>query len=115
MPKPTYEGHEQQRINAGRLKHFRQNASMPRSWEMSPCEMFDCPHCGAVYAVRYTQLPIRDSDSVYCEICHQKMMQWHATARPSYTLITSDFRRQRPFSYRLIQLGRGYGQHRCLE
>jgi hypothetical protein len=23
MPKPTYEGHEQQRINAGRLKHFR--------------------------------------------------------------------------------------------
>jgi hypothetical protein len=23
MPKPTYEGHEQQRINAGRLKHIR--------------------------------------------------------------------------------------------
>ena len=82
---------------------------------MSPCEMFDCPHCGAVYAVRYTQLPIRDSDSVYCEICYQKMMQWHSTARPSYTssnsleTLTSDFRRQRPFSYRWIQLGRGYG------
>jgi len=64
-----------------------QNASMPRSWGMSPCETFACPHCGAVYAVRYTQLPVRDSDSVYCEICHQKMMQWHSTARPSYTLI----------------------------
>jgi hypothetical protein len=49
-----------------------QNASMPRSWKMSPCEMFDCPHCGAVYALRYTQLPVRDSDSVYCEICRQK-------------------------------------------
>jgi hypothetical protein len=36
-----------------------QNASMPRSWKMSPCEMFDCPHCGAVYALRYTQLPVR--------------------------------------------------------
>ena len=23
-----------------------QNASMPRSWGMSPCETFACPHCG---------------------------------------------------------------------
>ena len=87
LPKPTYDGHERRRINAGRLKHFRANASMPRSWGMSPCVTFACPHCGAVYAVRYTQLPVRDSDSVYSEICHQKMMQWHPTARPSYTLI----------------------------
>src|SRR5260370_37488629 len=60
---------------------------MHRTWEFSHCDGFDCPHCGAVYSVRYTQLPIRDSESAYCENCHRKMSQWHSTARPWYTLI----------------------------
>ncbi len=60
---------------------------MHRTWEFSHCDGFDCPHCGAVYSVRYTQLPIRDSESAYCENCHRKMSQWHSTARPCYSLI----------------------------
>jgi predicted Zn finger-like uncharacterized protein len=63
------------------------HTGMYRTWEFSHCDGFDCPHCGAVYSVRYTQLPIRDSESAYCENCHRKMSQWHSTARPCYTLI----------------------------
>jgi len=54
---------------------------------MSPCATFDCPHCGGVYAVRYTHLPTRDSESAYCEVCRRKMSHWNSTERPSYTLI----------------------------
>src|SRR5438128_12288526 len=60
---------------------------MHRTWEFSHCDSFECPHCGAVYSVRYTQLPVRDSESAYCENCHRKMSQWHSTAQPCYTLI----------------------------
>jgi hypothetical protein len=30
---------------------------------------FSCPHCGARYVVSYTELPIADSGSDYCECC----------------------------------------------
>src|SRR6266702_449126 len=63
------------------------HTGMYRTWEFSHCDGFDCPHCGAIYSVRYTQLPVRDSESAYCENCHRKMSQWHSTARPCYTLI----------------------------
>jgi hypothetical protein len=52
-----------------------------------PCETFDCPQCGAVYAVRYTHSPTRDSESAYCQVCHQKMSQWNSTEQPSYALV----------------------------
>src|SRR6266849_289433 len=71
----------------GKSLSRRMNPGMHRNWEFSHCDGFDCPHCGAVYSVRYTQLPIRDSESAYCENCHRKMSQWHSTARPWYTLI----------------------------
>src|SRR6266542_5818257 len=60
---------------------------MHRTWEFSHCDGFDCPYCGAVYAVRYTQLPVRDSESAYCENCHRRMSHWNSTEQPSYTLI----------------------------
>jgi hypothetical protein len=65
---------------------------MPRSSGMSLCETFDCSYCGAVYAVRYAQLPVRDSESAYCKNCHRKMSHWNSTEQPSYTLIERPLR-----------------------
>jgi len=59
---------------------------------MSLCETFDCSYCGAVYAVRYAQLPVRDSESAYCKNCHRKMSHWNSTEQPSYTLIERPLR-----------------------
>ena len=48
---------------------------------------FSCPHCGAQYVVSYTKLPIANSDSVYCEVCRQRMAQWNSALRPFYRLV----------------------------
>jgi len=48
---------------------------------------FDCRHCGAEYLVRYTQLPIADSGSVYCDVCRRQMIQWNSSWEPSYKLV----------------------------
>jgi hypothetical protein len=34
---------------------------------------FICRHCGAVYVVSYTELPIADSGSTYCDVCRRQM------------------------------------------
>ena len=36
---------------------------------------FICRHCGAVYVVSYTELPIADSGSTYCDVCRRQMIQ----------------------------------------
>jgi predicted Zn finger-like uncharacterized protein len=48
---------------------------------------FICPHCSAQYAVSYTELPMADSGSVYCDVCKRKMIQWNSTLEPSYRLV----------------------------
>jgi hypothetical protein len=48
---------------------------------------FSCPHCGARYVVSYTELPIADSGSEYCECCKRRMIQWNSTLRPRYRLV----------------------------
>jgi predicted Zn finger-like uncharacterized protein len=48
---------------------------------------FFCRHCGAQYVVTYTDLPIADSGSVYCDVCKRKMIQWNSTLEPSYKLV----------------------------
>jgi hypothetical protein len=48
---------------------------------------FICRHCGALYLVRYTELPIADSGSVYCEVCRRQMIQWNSSQEPSFKLI----------------------------
>jgi predicted Zn finger-like uncharacterized protein len=48
---------------------------------------FFCPHCGALYAVSYTKLPMADSGSDYCESCKRRMIQWNSTLRPRYKLV----------------------------
>jgi hypothetical protein len=48
---------------------------------------FICRHCGAQYLVRYTELPIADSGSVYCDVCRRQMIQWNSSREPSYKLV----------------------------
>ena len=48
---------------------------------------FCCPHCGARYAVSYTELPIADSGSDYCECCRRRMVQWNSALQPHYRLV----------------------------
>jgi hypothetical protein len=44
---------------------------------------FICRHCGAVYVVSYTELPIADSGSTYCDVCRRQMIQWNSSQEPS--------------------------------
>jgi len=46
-----------------------------------------CRHCGARYVVSYTELPIADSGSVYCDVCRRRMIQWNSSRQPSYKLV----------------------------
>jgi predicted Zn finger-like uncharacterized protein len=48
---------------------------------------FSCRHCGARYVVSYTELPIADSGSVYCECCKRRMVQWNSARQPLYKLV----------------------------
>jgi hypothetical protein len=50
-------------------------------------DYFICRHCGAQYLVRYTELPITDSGSVYCDVCRRQMIQWNSFREPSYKLV----------------------------
>lgn len=46
-----------------------------------------CEECGAVYSVTITRFPVRDCDSLDCELCGHQMNSWNSTRAPSYTLI----------------------------
>ena len=48
---------------------------------------FSCPHYGAGYVVSYTELPIADSGSEYCECCKRRILQWNSALRPHYKLV----------------------------
>ena len=48
---------------------------------------FICRHCGAEYRASYTELPIADSGSVYCDVCRRQMIQWNSSQEPSYKLV----------------------------
>jgi hypothetical protein len=48
---------------------------------------FICRHCGAVYVVSYTELPIADSGSTYCDVCRRQMIQWNSSQEPSFKLV----------------------------
>ena len=62
------------------------NATMRSSHSVDDVA-FSCPHCGARYLVSYTELPIADSGSDYCECCKRRMVQWNSALRPHYKLV----------------------------
>jgi transcription elongation factor Elf1 len=57
------------------------------SQKFTPDIDFTCRHCGAQYVASYTELPIADSGSVYCEVCRRRMIQWNSALRPFYRLV----------------------------
>lgn len=62
------------------------NAVMVQLGQSRRGEDFTCPHCGAIYATRYTRVGIRDSDSALCQVCNNEMIRWNDTHIPSFEL-----------------------------
>ncbi len=38
-----------------------------------------CQHCGSVFQVTSTKLPVRDSGSIPCSVCGQLLMDWNGS------------------------------------
>ncbi|MHC1689967.1 MAG: hypothetical protein AB9833_03955 [Bacteroidales bacterium] len=36
-----------------------------------------CSGCGAEYSLSYTRIPVRDKDSIDCEVCQMKLYSWN--------------------------------------
>ena len=51
-------------------------------------EQFRCPHCGALYDVKYIRLPGPDTAAARCVVCKTTMKSWIARKRiPMFTLV----------------------------
>ena len=74
-------------ITAMRLSRRRIAYSATMSSQFGHDIDFSCPHCGARYIVSYTELPIADSGSDYCECCKRRMCQWNSALQPRYRLV----------------------------
>lgn len=46
----------------------------------------ECPSCGAVYSVRYKELPLKDDDEFHCS-CGELIRSWKECGMYMYTLI----------------------------
>jgi len=60
---------------------------MPLTGTIPQGRSFFCPHCGALYAVTYSQLSKRESNSAKCTVCLQIMDKWDSTNVPTYKLV----------------------------
>ena len=48
---------------------------------------FNCPHCGALYAITVGQhLAIFDGRA-FCKVCEREMIRWHTASPPTFRLI----------------------------
>jgi hypothetical protein len=65
-----------------------------RSPKFIPDADFFCQHCEAQYVVSYTELPVSDSGSVYCECCRRRMVQWNSALQPFFKLVQRPDRTQ---------------------
>jgi hypothetical protein len=63
------------------------DSGMSRAWGLWSDRTFDCRHCGAKYALGEIASTVPHGDGVYCDVCWQKMDEWHSSPQPSYTLI----------------------------
>ena len=71
---------------AGMTRKGAYDASM-RTPSLAYGDNFICRHCEALYLVSYTELPIADSGTVYCDVCRRQMIQWNSSQEPSYKLV----------------------------
>jgi hypothetical protein len=56
---------------------------MPLAGEIAPGSSFFCPHCGALYAVTFSQRRETDSGTATC----RTMTEWKSTSVPAYKLV----------------------------
>ncbi len=55
--------------------------------ELGPVRPLIARTAGLFTSSAYIHSPTRDSESAYCQVCHQKMSQWNSTEQPSYALV----------------------------
>lgn len=49
------------------------------TWDFTKGEDKSCLQCGSVYAVTHHQVPVKDIDSVNCEVCGHELDRWKST------------------------------------
>ena len=54
------------------------------SWESHQPQT--CETCGSVYAIQSQSLPMRDKDSIDCEVCGATLRSWNGAAQYDATL-----------------------------
>lgn len=59
---------------------------MIQTWSTGAAPDVTCSKCGAIYSVKVTRLPVRDSDYFNCETCGELMKKWNDTRVPMFTL-----------------------------
>jgi len=59
---------------------FAESATMEQS-------TFNCPRCGALYAVTVGQRIAVESGSSRCNVCANVMLQWSTASPPTFRLI----------------------------
>lgn len=46
-----------------------------------------CPRCGSIYELRKVKSPVRDKDSIICDVCDQILESWNGGVMYFSTLI----------------------------
>ena len=58
------------------------------TWDFTKGEDKSCLQCGSVYAVTHHQVPVKDIDSVNCEVCGHELDRWKSPRYPIFKLKT---------------------------
>ena len=50
-------------------------------------ETFKCPHCGALYQVKYQKIVSPDKAAANCQVCGKQMVSTNGSSIPCYELV----------------------------
>lgn len=59
------------------------------TWDEFDMDDEECSSCGAVYSVRYKELPLKDKDTFHCS-CGELIRSWKETGMYMYSLSEPD-------------------------
>jgi phage FluMu protein Com len=51
-------------------------------------ETVKCPHCGALYEIRYEKTAFHDKSAADCQVCGKHMASTEGSIVPHYELVT---------------------------
>ena len=51
-------------------------------------ETFKCPHCGALYEIKYEKTVSHDKHAADCQVCGKQMDPMNSSSIPRYELVT---------------------------